>query len=94
MTEEMKKMDFYEAYHALEETVDALEAPGIKLDESIKLYEHACELVVCCRERLAEAKGKITDINERFSSVIKPGTKPVSKTITKTVTNHGAAIPD
>lgn len=65
MTEEMKHMTFDEAYRELTKTVNALEARNIDFNESLVLYEHACELVVLCRKRLGELKGKMTDIHER-----------------------------
>lgn len=58
-------MTFDEAYKALEETVRAMEAPGINFKESLVLYEQACRLVVYCQRKLAEAKAEISDINER-----------------------------
>lgn len=65
MTELNNKMTFDEAYKALEETVREMETPGIQFKDSLRLYEQACKLVVYCQRKLADAKGQVTEINER-----------------------------
>ena len=69
MSEQKKEMTFDEAYGELEKTVNALEAPDVKFEESMALYERACELVVCCRRILSDAKVRMTDINERIKKL-------------------------
>lgn len=69
MTELNDKIDFEEAYTALQEVVAQLENPQNKIEENIALYEQACKLVLHCRRKLDEAKTRITDINERIAQL-------------------------
>ena len=69
MSEQTKNMTFDEAYGELEKTVSALEAPDVSFEESMTLYEHACEMVIVCRRMLSEAKIKMSDINERVQKL-------------------------
>lgn len=69
MTEINNKMNFEQAYRALSETVHTLEDPNTTLEDSLKLYEQACKLVIYCQRKLADAKGEITDINTRIAKL-------------------------
>lgn len=64
-----KKMDFEQAYEDLKETVEKLENPDQKIEDSIELYERACKLVLYCQRILNDTKLRITDINERISAM-------------------------
>ena len=66
-------MSYEEAYTALKETVAILEDPKTMIDDSLKLYERACKLVIYCQRKLGEAKMEITDINARISEIKKSG---------------------
>ena len=61
------KMTFEEASEQLNQVVRKMEDPKCTLDDSIKYYEQAYELIVYCQKKLDEAKGAITDINERIA---------------------------
>ena len=41
------------------EIVAALEAGGVDLDETLKLFEEGSKLLKSCQEELAEAEGKV-----------------------------------
>ena len=62
-----EEMDFEQAFGALQQAVEALENPSMKLEEHIELYEKACELALLRRKKLDSAKLRITDINERLA---------------------------
>lgn len=62
-------MSFEEAYTALKETVAAMGDPQIKVDESLKLYERACRLVIYCQRKLSDLKLEVTEINERMAEL-------------------------
>ena len=51
MTELNDKIDFEEAYTALQEVAAQLENPRNKIEENIALYERACKLVLHCRRK-------------------------------------------
>lgn len=68
-----KNMTFEEASAKLDEVVRKMENRDCSLDESIKLYEEAFELIVYCQKKLDEAKGSITDINERIAQLKNSG---------------------
>lgn len=63
------KMTFEEASEMLNAVVKKMEDPKCTLDDSIKLYEQAYELIVYCQKKLDEAKGSVTDINERIAQM-------------------------
>lgn len=62
-------MTYEQAYNALKETVAALENPETGIEESLKLYEQACKLVVYCQRKLSDVKLEVTDINARIAQL-------------------------
>ena len=73
MKEPNNNMTYEEAYAALRETVDALEDPNLKIEDSLALYERACRLVIFCQRKLGEVKMKVTDINTRMKQLRESG---------------------
>ena len=71
MTELTNDMTYEEAYGALKETVAALGDPKTTIEDSLKLYERACRLVVYCQRKLGEVKMQVTDINTRVAELKK-----------------------
>lgn len=67
----MDEMDFETAYARLEETVRALEAGGLSLEQSVALFEEGVRLAEYCNARLDAA-------HLRVSKLIDPesGTQP------------------
>ena len=63
------KMTFEEASEKLNAVVRKMEDPKCTLDDSIKYYEQAYELIIYCQKKLDEAKGAITDINEKIAGL-------------------------
>jgi len=61
--EGFEKLTFEAALTKLDETVLALEAGNLSLDESIALYEQGMALTRLCSNKLAQAKLKITEIH-------------------------------
>lgn len=60
-----EKMTFEQANRRLEETVRQLENKSLTLDESMKLYTKACDLLAFCVTELETYKGKITEIHRQ-----------------------------
>ena len=50
---------FEEAYARLEHILEKMNSGKVSLDESIKLYEEAVELITTCQNKLTEADKKI-----------------------------------
>jgi exodeoxyribonuclease VII small subunit len=51
-----------EAALRLEAIVSTLERGGMGLDETLKLYEEGAELLKLCKSELAEAEGKLNEL--------------------------------
>jgi exodeoxyribonuclease VII small subunit len=52
-------MKFEEAYSRLEEILEKMNSGKVSLDDSLKLYEEADQLIVTCQKKLTEAEKKI-----------------------------------
>jgi exodeoxyribonuclease VII small subunit len=52
-------MKFEEAYGRLEEILEKMNSGKISLDDSLKYYEEADQLIVTCQKKLSEAEKKI-----------------------------------
>lgn len=61
-----KTPSFEEAYAHLEQTVRALEAGGIPLDEATRLFEEGMRLARICQEHLAATELKVTRLQRSF----------------------------
>ena len=61
-----KKPTLEEVMARLEETVQALEAGDLPLDEATKLYERGMRLARMCNEMLAAADLRITQIETTY----------------------------
>lgn len=63
------KMSFEDANAKLEATVKQMENKSLTLQESVKLYAQACELLAFCMNELDGCKGQIEDINEKIRKI-------------------------
>ena len=63
----MKKVKFDDAMLQLEDMLSRLEAGDMGLEDAVKLYEKAMELVVGCQQVLTEAEGKVRLLTEEIS---------------------------
>ncbi len=61
-----RKPTFEEVMTRLEQTVQALEAGDLPLDEATKLYERGMRLARMCNEMLAAADLRITQIETTY----------------------------
>ncbi len=52
-------MTFEEAYARLEAILEKMNNGKVSLDDSLKLYEEADQLITSCNKRLSEAEKKI-----------------------------------
>ncbi len=66
----MEKMNFEQALATLESEVRRLEGGALTLDESIKSYEKAIELIKQCSEQLATAEQKVMLLTEGVDGMI------------------------
>lgn len=64
-----KEMTYEEAQKKLDEIVGKMQDKDISLDDSIKYYQKACELLKFCKEKLTEANDKIQDIDELINDL-------------------------
>lgn len=62
--DDIKKLTFEEAYQALKEATDFLEAEEVNLEESLKEYLRASLLARHCAALLDEAEGRIKVLTE------------------------------
>ncbi len=60
------ELTFEQALAKLDETVRALEAGDLPLDEATRLYEQGMKLARTCNEMLASAELKITKIRTAY----------------------------
>ncbi len=51
--------DFEKSFHRLEEILEKMNSGQVGLDDSLKLYEEANQLIITCGKRLNEAERKI-----------------------------------
>ena len=52
-------LSFEQAYARLETILDVMNSGKSSLDDSLKLYEEADQLIVCCNKKLVDAEKKI-----------------------------------
>ena len=56
-------LSFEEAFHRLEETVKALEASNLSLEQALALYEEGVQLVRLCNQFLDNAELKVSQLH-------------------------------
>ena len=61
----MKKYTYEQAMDRLSVITEALENGSLPLDDSLKLYTEASELIRFCSNCLDNAKQKITELSEK-----------------------------
>jgi len=69
MATKKKYKGFEEAIARLEEINDLLESGEAPLEESLKLYTEALDIVKFCNKKLSEAEKKIKVISEKDGQV-------------------------
>ena len=75
--ESARSMTFEQALTRLDETVRALEAGDLPLDEATRLYERGMRLSRICGEKLADAELKISRIQAAYGEQMRlPGQQP------------------
>ncbi len=62
----MKEPTFEQAYEKLEETVRALEAGDVPLEEATRLFEQGMQLASICHQHLSATELKITHLQRSF----------------------------
>ena len=66
-----KELSFEQASKNLDKIIEKLENGNLTLDESVKLFEDAKELVAICQKHFMLAKGKLSVIRDGFEDVLK-----------------------
>jgi exodeoxyribonuclease VII small subunit len=61
-----QRLTFEEAFVRLEETVKALEAGGLTLEQATRLYEEGMRLARHCNELLSDAELRVTRLQTSF----------------------------
>ena len=64
--DDLSKLSFEEALNRLDETVQALEAGGLPVADSTRLYEEGMKLARVCSEMLATAELRISRIRTAY----------------------------
>jgi len=59
---------FESVYRGLEEAAGRLEAGGLSLEESIRLYETGMRLALRCKEMLDAAELRVSELEEELTS--------------------------
>lgn len=83
-TSESAVVPFEKAFTRLEEILEKMNSGKLSLEESLKLYEEADHLIVCCANRLNEAEEKIEMLIKKrdgqlsLNSESQPQTEPLS----------------
>lgn len=62
-------MSYEEDLKLLEDIIYKLENENQSLDESIRLYEKASEIIKVNYEKIKDGKGKIVKINEKLEEI-------------------------
>lgn len=63
MSDDLEKLSFEEAYHALEDAVRHLEEGDLTLEEAIALYEQGMQLARRCNDILDAAELQVQKLN-------------------------------
>lgn len=81
-------LSFEAAFARLEEILEKLNTGTISLDDSLKLYEEADQLIVTCNKRLNDAERKIEILvkNRNGELTIGSDEKPLVQEYTKVFT--------
>ena len=62
MTKEQESQTFEKAFARLEQILERMNSGKAPLDESLKLYEEADQLIGYCQKRLTQAEAKIESL--------------------------------
>ncbi|MCH8974503.1 MAG: exodeoxyribonuclease VII small subunit [Chloroflexi bacterium] len=66
MTNKDKKPTFEDAFTQLRETVEALEAGNLSLEEATKLFDRGMKLAKTCNEMLSAAELQVSRLQRSF----------------------------
>lgn len=80
-------LSFEAAFERLEEILAKLNTGTVSLDDSLKLYEEADQLIATCNKRLNDAERKIEILVKNRSGELTIGNdeKPITQEYSKTV---------
>ncbi len=64
-----RDISFEEAMEQLEDILEQLSANGLALDESVKQYAKAADLIELCQQKLEEARVRVEETSARIGRV-------------------------
>lgn len=64
-----KEMSFEAAMEQLDGILEQLSGDGLKLDDSVKQYAKAAELIELCHKKLEDAKVRVEEIDARIGRI-------------------------
>ena len=67
-----ESLSFEDALNRLDETVQALEAGGLTLEDATRLYDDGMRLVRVCNQLLSKAELKVTQLKDVYSDYLEP----------------------
>ena len=76
----VEEMSFKEASVELEQTVRALEAGDLELEDALARYQRGVELLASLRERLTEAEARVQALLEQSGAAGAPDTTSAPST--------------
>jgi exodeoxyribonuclease VII small subunit len=84
MTNQKAEMTFEKAFERLEQILEQLNSGNISLEDSLKLYEEADQLIISCQKKLVDAEKKIEMLmkNRAGELQIGPDNKPKTQEMT------------
>lgn len=68
-----EKLSFEKANSKLESLIEEMESGKLTLEESMKVYEEAFNLLSYCYDQLENYKGQIMDINTKIETIKEEG---------------------
>lgn len=79
--QELSQMTFEAAFVRLEEILERMNSGTISLDESLKLYEEADQLIIICNKRLNDAERKVEILvkNRNRELILGSDDKPIAQ---------------
>lgn len=79
MAQTKKKLDFEAAQKKLEDILQRLSQDDVSLDESVRLYAQAAELIAQCAQALKQAELKIQEVDASLAATLNDETDNISQ---------------
>lgn len=85
-----KNFSFEEAYERLEQILEKMNGEQVALEESLKLYEEADQLIASCNQKLSQAEAKIEILmkNKEGGLSLDENGKPLAESFAQTAKKY------